>query len=103
MKKARAVLALVVVGLVSVTATYSRDEKTTMVGGQAVFASKDIVDNAVNSADHTTRVAAVKAAGLVTTLKGPGPFTVFAPTNEAFAKLPADWSILCSSPKTTTR
>src|ERR1700733_8571833 len=59
------------------------------VGGQEMFASKDIVDNAMNSADHTTLVAAVKAAGLVSTLKGPGPFTVFAPTNEAFAKLPA--------------
>jgi uncharacterized surface protein with fasciclin (FAS1) repeats len=59
-----------------------------MVGGAAMFASKDIIDNAVNSADHTTLVAAVKAAGLVDTLKGPGPFTVFAPTNEAFAKLP---------------
>ena len=51
--------------------------------------NKDIIDNAVNSADHTTLVAAVKAAGLVETLKGPGPFTVFAPTNAAFAKLPA--------------
>ena len=60
-----------------------------MVGGQAMMASKDIVDNAVNSADHTTLVAAVKAAGLVDTLKGKGPFTVFAPTNAAFAKLPA--------------
>jgi len=60
-----------------------------MVGGAKMYASKDIVDNAVNSADHTTLVAAVKAAGLVDTLKGPGPFTVFAPTNEAFAKLPA--------------
>jgi uncharacterized surface protein with fasciclin (FAS1) repeats len=60
-----------------------------MVGGQKMYANKDIIDNAVNSADHTTLVAAVKAAGLVDTLKGPGPFTVFAPTNEAFAKLPA--------------
>ena len=59
-----------------------------MVGGAPMFPTKDIVDNAVNSADHTTLVAAVKAAGLVDTLKGPGPFTVFAPTNEAFAKLP---------------
>ena len=64
-------------------------EKTVMVGGQSMFASKDIVDNAVNSADHTTLVAAVKAAGLVDTLKSKGPFTVFAPTNAAFAKLPA--------------
>ena len=59
-----------------------------MVGGSAMYPSKNIVQNAVNSNDHTTLVAAVKAAGLVSTLEGPGPFTVFAPTNEAFAKLP---------------
>ena len=59
------------------------------VGGQAMLPSRDIVDNAVNSADHTTLVAAVKAAGLVETLKGKGPFTVFAPVNAAFAALPA--------------
>jgi uncharacterized surface protein with fasciclin (FAS1) repeats len=64
-------------------------QENPMVGGAAMYANKDIVENAVNSADHTTLVAAVKAAGLVDTLKGPGPFTVFAPTNEAFAKLPA--------------
>ena len=64
-------------------------DKTPIVGGQPMYPNKDIIDNAVNSADHTTLVAAVKAAGLVDTLKGPGPFTVFAPTNEAFAKLPA--------------
>ena len=63
--------------------------KDPMVGGAPMYANKDIIDNAVNSKDHTTLVAAVKAAGLVETLKGPGPFTVFAPTNEAFAKLPA--------------
>ncbi len=63
-------------------------EKTVMVGGAAMYPSKNIVQNAVNSKDHTTLVAAVKAAGLVPTLEGPGPFTVFAPTNEAFAKLP---------------
>ena len=63
-------------------------EKTVMVGGAAMYPSKDIIDNAMNSKDHTTLVAAVKAAGLVATLKGPGPFTVFAPTNEAFAKIP---------------
>ena len=62
---------------------------TKMVGGAAMFPSKDIVDNAVNSKDHTTLVAAVKAAGLVDTLKGAGPFTVFAPTNDAFTALPA--------------
>ncbi len=60
-----------------------------MVGGAAMYKNKDIVDNAVNSADHTTLVAAVKAAGLVDTLKSKGPFTVFAPTNDAFGKLPA--------------
>jgi uncharacterized surface protein with fasciclin (FAS1) repeats len=59
-----------------------------MVGGAAMYPSKNIVQNAVNSKDHTTLVAAVKAAGLVTTLESKGPFTVFAPTNEAFAKLP---------------
>ena len=59
-----------------------------MVGGAPMFADKTIVENAVNSADHTTLVAAVKAAGLVDTLQGKGPFTVFAPTNDAFAKLP---------------
>ena len=60
-----------------------------MVGGAEMFADKNIVENAVNSKDHTTLVAAVKAAGLVETLQGKGPFTVFAPTNEAFAALPA--------------
>ncbi len=67
-------------------AAFAQD--TVTVGGQPMYASKDIVDNAVNSADHTTLVAAVKAAGLVDTLKGKGPFTVFAPTNEAFKLLP---------------
>jgi len=64
-------------------------EKTVTVGGAPMYPSKNIVQNAVNSKDHTTLVAAVKAAGLVDTLQSPGPFTVFAPTNEAFAKLPA--------------
>jgi uncharacterized surface protein with fasciclin (FAS1) repeats len=63
-------------------------EQTKMVGGAAMYPSKNIVQNAVNSKDHTTLVAAVKAAGLVPTLESPGPFTVFAPTNEAFKKLP---------------
>jgi uncharacterized surface protein with fasciclin (FAS1) repeats len=66
----------------------SAQEKTVMVGGAAMYPSRDIVDNAVHSKDHTTLVTAVKAAGLVDTLKGPGPFTVFAPTNAAFDKLP---------------
>ena len=64
-------------------------EKTVMVGGAAMLPSKNIIQNAVNSKDHTTLVAAVKAAGLVDTLQGRGPFTVFAPTNAAFGKLPA--------------
>jgi uncharacterized surface protein with fasciclin (FAS1) repeats len=64
-------------------------ETTKMVGGAPMYPTKDIIDNAVNSKDHTTLVAAIKAAGLVDTLKGPGPFTVFAPTNAAFAQLPA--------------
>lgn len=63
--------------------------QSTTVGGAAMFASRNIIENAVNSRDHTTLVAAVKAAGLVETLSGPGPFTVFAPTNAGFAKLPA--------------
>ncbi len=65
------------------------EEKTVMVGGAAMFPSKNIIQNADNSKDHTTLVAAVKAAGLVQTLEGKGPFTVFAPTNAAFGKLPA--------------
>jgi uncharacterized surface protein with fasciclin (FAS1) repeats len=69
--------------------TAAQPENTVMVGGAPMFPSKTIVDNAVNSKDHTTLVAAVKAAGLVDTLKGPGPFTVFAPVNTAFEKLPA--------------
>ena len=64
-------------------------EATVMVGGAAMYPTRNIIENAVNSEDHTTLVAAVKAAGLVDTLSGPGPFTVFAPTNAAFAKLPA--------------
>lgn len=67
----------------------SMPAKTKMVGGAAMYPNKTIVENAVNSKDHTTLVAAVKAAGLVETLQGPGPFTVFAPTNAAFDQLPA--------------
>lgn len=66
-----------------------RAQKDPMVGGAPMYPTKNIVENAMNSKDHTTLVAAVKAAGLVETLEGSGPFTVFAPTNEAFAKLPA--------------
>jgi uncharacterized surface protein with fasciclin (FAS1) repeats len=71
------------------TANASMPASNPMVGGAAMSAQRDIVDNAMRSQDHTTLVAAVKSAGLVNTLKGPGPFTVFAPTNEAFAALPA--------------
>jgi uncharacterized surface protein with fasciclin (FAS1) repeats len=74
---------------VAAPALVSAQEKTVTVGGAPMFPSKTIVENAVNSKDHTTLVAAVKAAGLVDTLSGKGPFTVFAPTNAAFAKLPA--------------
>jgi uncharacterized surface protein with fasciclin (FAS1) repeats len=73
--------------VLAASALLATDNK--MVGGAAMYPSKDIIDNAVNSSDHTTLVVAVKAGGLVETLKGKGPFTVFAPTNEAFAKLPA--------------
>ncbi|MCX2586053.1 fasciclin domain-containing protein [Pedobacter sp. MR22-3] len=79
--------AIAVVTMAVTTQVYA--QKNPMVGGAAMYPTKDIVDNAVNSKDHTTLVAAVKAAGLVETLKGAGPFTVFAPTNEAFDKLPA--------------
>ena len=68
--------------------TTSFAQKTKMVGGAAMYPNKNIIENAVNSKDHTTLVAAVKAAGLVETLEGKGPFTVFAPTNAAFDKLP---------------
>lgn len=74
---------------IAMTVAASASFAQVMVGGAPMLASKDIIDNAVNSKDHTTLVAAVKAAGLVDTLKTPGPFTVFAPTNAAFAALPA--------------
>lgn len=73
---------------VGLTASAAAASHVPMVGGAPMYPSKNIVENAVNSKDHTTLVAAVKAAGLVDTLEGPGPFTVFAPTNAAFAKLP---------------
>ena len=75
--------------IVAMAATVGYAAKNPIVGGKEMFPNKNIVENAVNSADHTTLVAAVKAAGLVDTLMSPGPFTVFAPTNAAFAKLPA--------------
>ncbi len=93
MSKRIALLSAVAFGALALTATItapvSAQEKTVMVGGAAMFPSKNIIQNAVNSKDHTTLVAAVKAAGLVSTLEGKGPFTVFAPTNAAFGKLPA--------------
>jgi uncharacterized surface protein with fasciclin (FAS1) repeats len=70
------------------SAVFAQMDKTVMVGGADMYPSKNIIENSVNSKDHTTLVAAVKAAGLVETLEGAGPFTVFAPTNEAFNKLP---------------
>lgn len=89
-KRMLATLALVVSSPIAGHAqAMMKDQANPMVGGKAMLATKDIVDNAVNSADHTTLVAAVKAAGLVETLKSKGPFTVFAPTNAAFAQLPA--------------
>ncbi len=79
----------ITVALSATAVAGSMQAKNPMVGGAAMYPAKDIIDNAVNSKDHTTLVAAVKAAGLVDTLKGAGPFTVFAPTNAAFAALPA--------------
>lgn len=81
-------LTLALVSLLAISQVSFAQEKTVMVGGAAMYPSKNIIENAVNSKDHTTLVAAVKAAGLVETLSGPGPFTVFAPTNKAFDKLP---------------
>src|SRR5271165_2003522 len=86
-KKLTVVVCALAVALSAVAV--SAGDKDPMVGGAAMYSTKNIVENAINSQDHTTLVAAVKAAGLVDTLEGPGPFTVFAPTNEAFAKLPA--------------
>ena len=98
-KKTQAALMLAAsAALLGACASYDMDEgqmasasadSTVMVGGAAMYPTRNIIENAVNSKDHTTLVAAVKAAGLVDTLSGPGPFTVFAPTNAAFAKLPA--------------
>ena len=89
MKRIFAALASTVILLSGLNAMAQGKEKTVMVGGAAMYPSKNIVENAVNSKDHTTLVAAVKAAGLVETLQSAGPFTVFAPTNDAFAMLPA--------------
>ena len=91
MKKTLFSLAFVALFSVGATTTASAQSKvkTVMVGGAPMYPTKNIVENAINSKDHTTLVAALKAAGLVETLQGAGPFTVFAPTNAAFGKLPA--------------
>ena len=93
MSKRIALLSAAAFSVLAITSTIvapaRAEEKTVMVGGAAMYPSKNIIQNAVNSKDHTTLVAAVKAAGLVETLEGKGPFTVFAPTNAAFGKLPA--------------
>lgn len=91
MPKMNAILAAAAIGSLMIAAPAVQvmaKDKTVMVGGAPMYPSKNIVDNAVHSRDHTTLVAAVKAAGLVDTLSSPGPFTVFAPTNAAFGKLP---------------
>ncbi len=88
MKKIKTI-GLFILSAFMMNASFAQMEKTVMVGGAAMYPSKNIVENAVNSKDHTTLVAAVKAAGLVETLASAGPFTVFAPTNEAFDLLPA--------------
>src|ERR1700757_3576257 len=93
MSKRIAFLSAAAFSVLALTSTFvapaRAKDATVMVGGAPMYPSKNIIQNAVNSKDHTTLVAAVKAAGLVDTLSGPGPFTVFAPTNDAFAKLPA--------------
>ena len=90
LKPASALLGLAGIGLVAAVVLPTPSfAKTVMVGGAPMYPTKNIIENAVNSKDHTTLVAAVKAAGLVDTLSGPGPFMVFAPTNKAFAALPA--------------
>jgi len=88
MKKIKQI-GLVILTSLFANASFAQMEKTVMVGGAEMYPSKTIVQNAVNSKDHTTLVAAVKAAGLVETLSSAGPFTVFAPTNSAFDMLPA--------------
>ena len=87
MKSTRSI-ALMLAAAVLMNVSYAQMEKTVEVGGASMYSSKNIVENAVNSKEHTTLVAAVKAAGLVETLQGAGPFTVFAPTNAAFDMLP---------------
>ncbi len=89
MKRTLAILALATLSLTGFSAQSFAQKGVVVVGGENMYPKKNIVENAVNSKDHTTLVAAVKAAGLVETLEGDGPFTVFAPTNDAFRDLPA--------------
>lgn len=93
----------VAISLLITSASFGQKEKTVEVGGAAMYPSKTIVDNAVNSKDHTTLVAAVKAAGLVETLQSEGPFTVFAPVNSAFEKLPAGTVDMLLKPENKSR
>lgn len=102
MKKTLVMLLLAVASITIATSSALAQNNNPMVGGAAMYATKDIVDNAVNSADHTTLVAAVKAAGLVPTLKSKGPFTVFAPTNAAFDNLPAGTVDMLLKPENKT-
>ena len=88
MKTIKTIAIIAFTALASLTSVAQTKEKTVKVGGAEMYPSKNIIENAVNSKDHTTLVAAVKAADLVETLSGAGPFTVFAPTNAAFDKLP---------------
>ena len=85
----KVLLSVMAAFFVMLSATVASAQNEVMVGGEKMFPKKNIIENAVNSKDHTTLVAAVKAAGLVETLQGKGPFTVFAPTNDAFENLPA--------------
>lgn len=87
MKRIKNILTVAIM-ILAIGGAKAQNMSTVMVGGEAMYPQKDIIDNAVNSKDHTTLVAAVKAAGLVETLKGAGPFTVFAPVNDAFENLP---------------
>ena len=88
MKSIKSIGLMLVAALLMNVSYAQKSENTVLVGGAAMYPSKNIVENAMNSKDHTTLVAAVKAAGLVETLQGAGPFTVFAPTNDAFGMLP---------------
>ncbi len=96
-------IGLVLATVFFATTSFGQMEKTVEVGGAPMYPSKNIVENAVNSKDHTTLVAAVKAAGLVETLQSAGPFTVFAPTNDAFSLLPAGTVDMLIKPENKTK